>query len=81
MVSITLSVPEEIKEKMAQFDEVNWSGFIRKCIIEKAEDMEWKEKMLKRLKEEHDLDSWAVGLSRKSRKGRAEKLKRMGLIR
>ena len=38
MVSITLSVPEEIRHKMQGFSEVNWSGLIRKVIIEKTKD-------------------------------------------
>ena len=39
MVSITLSVPEEVKKSMETFSEINWSGFVRKSIIEKTEEL------------------------------------------
>ena len=67
MVSITLSIPEEIKKKMEQFPEINWSGLVRKIILEKIEKLIWKEEMLKRLDGEKDFSNWAVGLVRKSR--------------
>ena len=35
MVSVTLSIPPEVKHKMEKYSEINWSGFIRKAIIEK----------------------------------------------
>lgn len=80
MVSITLSVPEEVKKKMEGFSEINWSGFVRKAIIEKTEELTWKEKMLKQLKKEKDITDWAVKLQRSSRRGRYDELKKKGLI-
>jgi len=80
MVSITLSVPPEVKEKMDHFPEMNWSGFVRQAIIEKTEKLSWKEDMLKRLDKEKEFDAWAVEVVRKGRKGRAKELKRRGLI-
>ena len=80
MVSITLAVTEEIKKKMEKFPEMNWSGFIRKAIIEKTEELSWKEKMLEGLKKESDIAEWAVKLQQKARKGRFEELKKKGLI-
>ncbi len=80
MVSITLAVPKEVKEKMIQFDEVNWSGFIRKCIIEKTEELSWKDMMLKKLREEKGLTEWAVKISREAKKGRFEALRKKGLV-
>lgn len=32
MVSITLSVPEELKKKMEEFPEINWSAIAREAI-------------------------------------------------
>ena len=32
MVNITLSVPEELKEEMDQFKEINWSAVFRELI-------------------------------------------------
>ncbi len=80
MVSITLSVPEDVKEKMTRFDEINWSGFIRKCIAEKTEELNWKEMMLNQLKKERDITNWSVKLARLSKKGRFEELKKKGLV-
>ena len=80
MVSVTLSVPEETKELMNRFPEINWSGFIRKSIIEKAKELSWKEEMLKKLKKEEAFDNWAVETLRKSRTQRVEELKKKGLI-
>ena len=80
MVSVTLSVPQEVKEKMEKFPEINWSGFIRKAIEEKAKELSWKEKLFRKLEAEEDIDDWAVKLQRASRKGRYEELKKKGLI-
>lgn len=80
MVSITLGIPKEVKEKMEQFEEINWSGFIRKCIIEKTEELSWKEQMLKKLQGEKGLNDWAVKLSREAKKGRFAALKSKGMI-
>jgi len=32
MVSVTLSVPEEMKDKMEEFQEINWSAVAREAI-------------------------------------------------
>ncbi len=80
MVSITLAVPQEVKEKMDAFDEMNWSGFIRKCIIEKTKELSWKEHMLQRLQEEKPLTEWSVKLSREAKKGRFAALQKKGFF-
>ena len=36
MVSITLSVPQELKKKMGQFQEINWSAVAREAIQRKV---------------------------------------------
>jgi len=80
MVSVTLSVPEEVKEKMEKFAEINWSGFIRKCIVEKTEELSWKEQMLSQLKKERDIVECGVKLARSARKGRFEALKKKAFV-
>lgn len=35
MVSLTLSIPEELKKEMEKFPEINWSEVARASIIEK----------------------------------------------
>lgn len=68
MVSITLSVPEEIHELMKKFPEVNWSGLVRACITEKARRLAIKQEMLKQLDKEKGFNDWAVNLIREERK-------------
>lgn len=77
MVSITLSVPEEVKQRMDKHDEINWSGFVRKCVVEKTNELETAEKWMK---EEKEISDWSVKLQHVSRKGRFEQLKKKGLI-
>ncbi|HLD05414.1 MAG TPA: hypothetical protein VJG90_06860 [Candidatus Nanoarchaeia archaeon] len=49
MVSVTLSVPPEIKKKMERYDEINWSGYVRKEILKKIDELERIEKIRKKL--------------------------------
>ena len=80
MVSITLSVPEEVKHKMDEFSEINWSGFVRKSILEKTKELSWKEDMLKTLKKDKDFEEWCVEMGREVNKGVAERLKKERLV-
>lgn len=74
MVSITLSVPEETRALMKRFPELNWSGFVRASIEQKAKQLSWRQEMLRKLKAEEEFTSWAVSLGRKAKKGRFRKL-------
>jgi len=67
MVSITLSVPENIREVMKKHPEINWSALVRKCIISKAEHLILKSEMMQELGKEKDFNEWAVKLIRKGR--------------
>ncbi len=80
MVSITLSIPEETKRKMAEFQEVNWSGLVRKSIEEKVKELSSREEMLRDLEKEKEVIGWAVSLQRKARESRLRELKKKGLI-
>ncbi len=64
MVSITLSVPEEIRKLMKKFPEINWSRFVRASIEAKAKQLAWKEEMLKKLKQEDEsgFTEWSIEL-------------------
>ncbi len=74
MVSVTVSVPEETKELMSRFPEMNWSGFVRKSIEEKAKELSWKEGLLQKIKSEELFTKWAVELGREAKKGRFKKV-------
>ena len=45
MVSITLSIPEEIRDIMRKHDEINWSAYIKKCIMNKTKALEATKKI------------------------------------
>ena len=74
MVSITLSVPEEVKALMKRFPDINWSGFVRTSIEERARQLAWKQEMLKKLKEEGQFIDWSVSLGRTAKGGRFRRL-------
>jgi len=74
MVNITLSVNEELKNKMEQFPEINWSGLIRRLLEEKTRQFELREQLRRALKKEEVFTKWSVDLGRKAKKGRFKKL-------
>lgn len=80
MVSITVSVPEETKKLMKKFEEMNWSGFVKKAIERKAGQLKKLEALQKQLEGEQDVTDWAVKLQRASRSGRLKQLKKKGLL-
>ncbi len=80
MVSITVSFPEETTKLMKKFEEMNWSGFVKKAIERKAEQLKKVEVLKKQLDEEQDVTDWAVKLQRASRSGRLKQLKKKGLL-
>ncbi len=82
MVSITLSVPEEIRKLMKKFPEINWSAVIRKVIEEKAKKLALREELLAKFKEEKEsgFTDWTIELGRKVKKDSADKLKKVGLL-
>lgn len=41
MVSITLAVPTELKQKMDKFVEINWSAVAREAFMQKIKDLEF----------------------------------------
>ncbi len=70
MVSLTLSVPESLKEEMEKFPEINWSVIAREAIRKRILLLREMDKMLKksRLTEED-----ALILGRKVNKGASKK--------
>jgi len=80
MVSITLSVPEKTKKLMNQFPEINWSGYIRKRIMQKVDELQWEQRMLEKLKKDQSLSDWSIGLVQKDREKRVKELQKKGLL-
>jgi len=67
MVSITLSVSEEVRRLMKKFPEINWSALVRKTIEEKAKQLVLKERLIKEMDNEAEFNDWAVKLIRRGR--------------
>ena len=65
MATVTISVPEELKNKMCSFPEMNWSAVARKAIVERITLLEKLNKELSKstLSEE---DTIALGRKVKS---------------
>ncbi len=71
MVSLTLSVPEELKKKMDRFGIINWSAVARGAIEEKIVMLEQMDKLLANSKlTEED----ALRLGREVKRGIAKRL-------
>ena len=50
MANITLSLPDELQEKMKKHSEIRWSEVVRKTITKKIEVLEAMEKITKKSK-------------------------------
>jgi len=73
MVSITLAVSEELKEKMEHFPEINWSAVARSAIERKIDLLGKMDRLLENSKlTEED----AIKLGRKVNKELAKRYKR-----
>jgi len=78
MVSITLSIPEDVREQMKRFSEINWSRFVRVSIEEKVKKLSWKEQMLQQLKSEGEYDKLAIEIGDKIKQGVWKRHKQKG---
>lgn len=74
MVNVTLSVPEELKKRMEQFPEINWSEVARQAIKEKAVQLA----VLKSIASKSKLtEKDALELGRKVNKGLAKRYREL----
>ena len=74
MVSVTLAVPKELKEKMDVFSEINWSEVARKAIAKKISDLEFMDHFTKdSTMTELDAVKWGRELNQKLAKHYKEK--------
>ena len=70
MVSITLAVPEELKEEMEKHPELNWSEIARQAIKEKLDLLKKIDQLLSKSKlTQEDVDAF----SRKIKKAATKK--------
>ena len=74
MVNVTLAVPDELKKKMEQFPEINWSEVARQAIKDKAVQLEF----LRYFASKSRLtDKDALELGRKVNKGLAKRYREL----
>ena len=78
MVSITLSIPEELREKMKQYDEINWSALVRKIIEKKVQELRWKEELLKDLDSQEKFNQEAIRIGDKIKESMWKRYKKEG---
>jgi len=70
MTNITLAVSSELKSKMDEFNEINWSAVAREAFIQKINDLE----LIKKFKEKSVLtEKDAIKLGRELNKKLAKK--------
>jgi hypothetical protein len=77
MATMTLAIPDEMKKKMDEFPELNWSEVARQQFAERIKDMEAL-KLFKKFQEKSTLtEEDALELGRKVNEGLA---RRYGLV-
>ena len=77
MATVTLSVPDELKEKMASFPELNWSAVARTAI---AERIKLLEEMNRKLSKSTLTQEETIALGRKVKRAVAKKNKGRGSL-
>ncbi|MCX6799153.1 MAG: hypothetical protein NTW59_03595 [Candidatus Diapherotrites archaeon] len=70
MVTVTISVPEDLKRKMLMFPEMNWSAVARKAIVERVKLLE---KMNKQLEKSRLSEEDTIALGRKVKRAVSQK--------
>ena len=73
MTTMTLAVPSELKHKMENFPEMNWSEVARQAFMQRIKDLEF----LKKFKSDSTLtEEDALRLGRKLNKNLAKRYKK-----
>ncbi len=57
MTTMTLSIPEELKQRLEEFPEINWSAVARGAFMQKVRDLEFLQKF-KDLPSGQNLNFW-----------------------
>lgn len=77
-VNLTLSVPVELRKKMEQFPEVNWSALIRRLLESQVQRLALKEQLLKQLESEREFDKEALSIGDEIKEAVWKKYKQEG---
>jgi hypothetical protein len=78
MPNITLSLSEELKKKIEEHPEVNWSALMKKYIEMKVERLAWKERMFRELENEARFDDEALEIGGNIKEAAWKRLKKAG---
>ena len=74
MGTLSVSVPDDLREQMVQLDEINWSAVARKAFEEKIKEIEFLRNIAKKSKlTDKDADEIAIKIN----KGMAKRFKVM----
>lgn len=73
MVSITLSVPKELKNKMDKFSWLNWSALAREAFLKRMKQLEILERFESDFEKSELSDEDCIKLGRELRKAISEK--------
>jgi len=75
MVSITLSVPEEVKRRMERFEWLNWSAVAREVFVKRMKRLEILQKFERDFEKGELSDEECIKLGRELKKAMLEKKK------
>jgi len=76
--NLTLSVPVELRKKMEQFPEINWSALMRRLLESQVQRLALKEQLIKQLDSEREFDKEALRIGDEIKQRAWEKLKKEG---
>lgn len=72
MVSVTLSIPEKLKQKMDRFEWLNWSAVAREAFAKRMKQLEVLDKFEKDFKKSKLSDEDCIKLGRELKKAMSE---------
>jgi len=80
MVSVTLTLADELKEEINRLSWVNWSELIRCELIKEKEKIDKFERFKKIIEKSKLTEEGAIELARKLKRGRFKRLKQEGYV-
>jgi len=80
MVSITLSVPKEVKQKMDKFTWLNWSALAREAFVKRMKQLEILEQFDELFKDSELTDEDCIKLGRQLKEDMLKRLKKEGRL-
>jgi len=80
MATMTLAVPDDVRKKMRLFPQTNWSEIARRAVLQEIERLERLSKLRQRIEQEETQLAWTVDAGRELKRGRAQALKKQGLL-